>query len=164
MEKAQMRQELVHLGNGAHALAIQILGNSEDAADAVHDAFAAVLARPESYDHERGPLKPWFFRVVRNRCVDLLRKRRPAGVDIDTLPDPGAAPEESLENDQRDIRLQKALSGIKPEQRQIVVLRDYLDLSYAEIAMVLDVAPGTVMSRLHRARLALKENLENDDG
>ena len=47
-----MRQELVHLGNGAHALAIQILGNSEDAADAVHDAFASVLEKPGSWDRQ----------------------------------------------------------------------------------------------------------------
>lgn len=164
METAQMRQELVHLGNGAHALAIQILGNREDAADAVHDAFATALARPESYDRSRGALKPWFLRVVRNRCIDLLRKRRPTGIDTDLLADPGAAPDEQLENRQRDLSLQKALAAISPEKRQIVVLRDYLDLSYAEIAMVLDVAPGTVMSRLHRARMELKKNLEAYDG
>lgn len=158
-----MRQELVHLGNGAHALAIQILGNSEDAADAVHDAFASVLEKPGSWDRRRGPLKPWFLRVVRNRCIDLLRRRRPGGVDIDTLVSPVALPDERLEAGERDRRLQAALAAIKPDQRQVVVLRDYLDLSYAEIALVLDVAPGTVMSRLHRARLALKNQLEKDD-
>lgn len=159
-----MQQELVHLGNGAHALAIQILGNSEDAADAVHDAFATALEKPGSYDARKGPLKPWFLRVVRNRCIDLLRKRRPTGVAIEELTAPGATPDEDLEAGERDRDLQRALAGIKPEQRQIVVLRDYLDLSYAEIAAVLDVAPGTVMSRLHRARLALKEQLEKEHG
>ena len=157
-----MRQELVHLGNGAHALAIQILGNSDDAADAVHDAFASVLEKPESWDHRRGPFKPWFLRVVRNRCIDLVRRRRPSGADVDALASPAATPDEQLETGERDRTLQQALAAIKPEQRQIVVLRDYLDLSYAEIATVLDVAPGTVMSRLHRARLALKDQLEND--
>ena len=49
----------------------------------------------------------------------------------------------------------------RPHADQILVLRDYLDLSYAEIAAVLDVAPGTVMSRLHRARMALKTELES---
>lgn len=156
-----MRQELVQLGNGAHALAIQILGNSDDAADAVHDAFATVLEKPASYDGKKGPLKPWFLRVVRNRCIDLLRKRRPGGVEIDLLTAPGAMPDESLEAVERDLALQRALAMIKPEQRQIVVLRDYLDLSYAEIAAVLDTAPGTVMSRLHRARMALKDKLED---
>ena len=155
-----MRQELVQLGNGAHALAMQILGNSDDAADAVHDAFAAVLEKPASYDGQKGPLKPWFLRVVRNRCIDLLRKRRPAGAGIDLLVAPGAMPDESLEAVERDQALHKALAKIKPEQRQIIVLRDYLDLSYAEIAAVLDIAPGTVMSRLHRARMALKDELE----
>ncbi|MEE4219024.1 MAG: RNA polymerase sigma factor [Xanthomonadales bacterium] len=155
-----MRQELVQLGNGAHALAIQILGNSDDAADAVHDAYIAVLDKPGSYDSGKGPLKPWFLRVVRNRCIDLLRKRRTDGVGIDLLLAPGAMPDESLEAVERDLALHGALAMIKPEQRQIVVLRDYLDLSYAEIAAVLEIAPGTVMSRLHRARLALKDELE----
>jgi RNA polymerase sigma-70 factor (ECF subfamily) len=158
-----MRQELVRLGNGAHALAIQILGNSDDAADAVHDAFASVLEKPASWDRRRGPLKPWFLRVVRNRCIDLLRRRRPGGADVDSLVSPAALPDECLESGERDRRLQSALARIKPDQRQIVVLRDYLDLSYAEIALVLDVAPGTVMSRLHRARMALKGKLESDD-
>lgn len=93
-KNGDMRQELAQLGGGAHALAIQILGNGSDASDAVQDAFAAVL---------------------------------PSG------------------------------------QRQIILLRDYLDLPYAEIAQVLQIAPGTVMSRLHRARMALKEELEKFD-
>lgn len=158
-----MRQELAQLGNGAHALAIQILGNPEDAADAVHDAFATALSRPDAFDPGRGALKPWFLRVVRNRCIDLLRRRRPAGVDAALLPDPGAGPELRLQQQERDARLRRALAALRPEQRQAVVLRDYLDLSYAEIAAVLDLAPGTVMSRLHRARLALKSCLEKDD-
>jgi len=51
------------------------------------------------------------------------------------------------------------LAGLPEDQREILVLRDYVDLSYAEIADVLGIAKGTVMSRLHRARLALKEEL-----
>ena len=63
-----MRQQLAQLGGGAHALAIQILGNADDAADAVHDAFATALAKPAAFDDTRGPLRPWFLTVVRNRC------------------------------------------------------------------------------------------------
>ncbi len=158
-----MRNELAMLGNGAHALAIQILDNRDDAADAVHDAFAQVLARPQAWDRRRGPLRPWFLRVVRNRCIDLLRRRRPAGTAVEELVAPGAAPDAVLETQQRDRGLQRALRELPPEQRQIVVLRDYSDLSYAEIAAVLDLPAGTVMSRLHRARLALRQRLESDN-
>ena len=63
---------------------------------------------------------------------------------------------------QRDQELQLALAKLSTGQRQIIVLRDYMDLSYAEIANVLEIARGTVMSRLHRARLALKEELSRD--
>ena len=158
-----MRQELVQLGNGAHALATQILGNADDAADAVHDAFAKVLRKPDAYDANKGPLKPWFLHVVRNRCIDLIRRRRPSDVDVRDLSDPCAGPESSLEIAQRDQELKLALAKLSSGQRQVIVLRDYMDLSYAEIANVLEVAHGTVMSRLHRARLALKEELSRHD-
>jgi len=154
-----MRQELAQLGNGAHVLAIQILGNADDAADAVHDAFTRVLTKPGAYQPARGPLKPWFLHIVRNCCIDMIRRRRPGPVDIDELTDSGAGPEQALEISQRDRALQLSLSRLPAEQREILVLRDYVDLSYAEIAEVLGIAKGTVMSRLHRARLALKEEL-----
>ena len=150
-----MREELVQLGGGAHALAIQILGNAEDARDAVQDVFATVLLRPGAYDAKRGPLRPWFLRLVRNRCIDMLRGRRPAGAVAEDTADAGPGPDVAAEIGERNAALRAALRSLPPEQRQIIVLRDYLDLSYAEIAGVLDLPGGTVMSRLHRARLAL---------
>ena len=156
-----MKHELVTLGGGAHALASHILGNSEDAADAVQDAFATVLGKPLAYDNSKGPLKPWFMRVVRNRCLDVLRRRRPGDAPPDSLVDGNATPEQAAEIEDRDREISSALAAISNEQRQIVILRDHLDLSYSEIADVLDVAPGTVMSRLHRARLALREVLKS---
>ena len=159
MQKRTMREQLVQLGNGAHALAIQILGNADDAADAVQDAYHSVLKRPDAYDASKGPLKPWFLRVVRNRCIDLVRRRRPSGSEADELPTADAGPEQRVETAQRDRALHVALAALPPEQRQILVLRDGMDLSYADIADVLDVAAGTVMSRLHRARQALRRQL-----
>ncbi len=157
-----MRDELLILSRGAHALAIQILGNPDDAADAVQDALATVLGKSGTYDQVKGPLKPWFLRVVRNRCLDQLRRRRPAGLPVEELADTGDTPEQALQVVQRDAALKRALAAISVQHREIIVLRDYLDLPYAEIAAVLRIAPGTVMSRLHRARLALKEVLEVD--
>ena len=161
MDIQDMRQELAQLGGGAHALAIQILGNVDDAADAVHDAFATALGQTAGFDETKGPLKPWFLRVVRNRCIDMVRRRRASDMPVEELVDSGVTPEEALIEHQRRSAIQGALLSIPCDKREIVVLRDYLDLSYAEIADVLSIAPGTVMSRLHRARLALKEALEN---
>ena len=158
-----MRQELIILGSGAHALAIQILGNPDDAADAVQDALTTALAKPGRYDASKGHLKPWFLRVVRNRCIDLLRRRRPGDMGVDELVDLAPNPEQALAVTQRDRALQRALASISTEQRQIIVLRDYLGLTYSEIASVLDIAQGTVMSRLHRARLKLREVLTTYD-
>lgn len=159
MKKRDMRNQLVQLGNGAHALALQMLGNTDDATDAVQDAFVKVLNKPGAYNADTGPLAPWFLRVVRNRCIDLIRRRRPEDANAPELSDPGPGPEDSLEGDQRSQLLKQALASLSDDQRQIIVLRDYIDLSYAEIADVLEIANGTVMSRLHRARMALKEEL-----
>lgn len=163
MKNGDMRQELVYLGGGAHALAIQILGNAQDASDAVQDAFATALSRPGAYDDKKGPLKPWFLQVVRNRSIDMLRRRKPAQA-VEELASTVAAPDQAIEDLQRDEGLQRALAELLPEQRQIILLRDYLELPYQEIAQVLDIAAGTVMSRLHRARMALRDKLERLDG
>ena len=156
-----MQHELIRLGAGAHALAIQILGNRDDAADAVQDAMIKALTAPEAYDAKQGPLKPWFYRVVRNRCLDLLRGRRGNTETVDALPAAGPDPESALATEQRDSEIRRALETLPPAHRQILVLRDYLDLGYAEIGVVLDIPAGTVMSRLHRARNAMREALNN---
>ncbi|MEM8817595.1 MAG: sigma-70 family RNA polymerase sigma factor [Pseudomonadota bacterium] len=156
-----MQQKLVQLGPGAHALAIQILGNRDDAADAVHDSLAKALANPDAWDARRGELKPWFLRVVRNRCLDLIRRRRAPGEPVDALIDGGPSPEAAASSAEQHAAVRRALAALTEDQREIIVLRDYLDLNYADIASVLDIAKGTVMSRLHRARLALKEEFEN---
>lgn len=161
MKIDEMRDELAQLGNGAHALAFQILDNVDDAADAVQDALTQALSRPNAFDARKGALKPWFLRIVRNRCIDMLRRKRPTEETVAELIHTGAGPQETLENRQRVRALNRALASLPLEQRQIIVLRDYLDLSYAEIADILDIAKGTVMSRLHRARLALGEALKN---
>ena len=112
MKNYEMQQQLIQLGNGAHALALQMLGNAEDATDAVHDAYVKVLRKPGGYDASTGPLTPWFLRVVRNQCIDLIRRRRPAEDSVEELSDPGPGPDVSLEHAQRDRRLRFALAKL----------------------------------------------------
>ncbi len=156
------------VGPGAHALATQMLGNRDDAADAVQDALRSVLERGGSYDPGRGPYSAWFLAIVRDRCIDLLRSRgfrREVALE-DDAPDwrgpPDSEPESALAQSELKGRLKAAISSLAPEHREIVILRDYLGLTYAEIGEVVGVPQGTVMSRLHRARLALLERLKDD--
>ena len=158
VKRARMLMELEKVGAGGHALALQLLGNQDDAADVLQDALVAVLGS-QSFDPSRGSFKSWFLTVVRNRCLDLLRQRqRRPQIAIDEVQMAASStgdPESAFKQDEIQAILKRELRRLPDDQREILILREYLDLTYAEIGRVLGVPPGTVMSRLHRARLAL---------
>jgi RNA polymerase sigma-70 factor (ECF subfamily) len=147
----------------AYLLALQLLGNRDDALDATQDALMRFLASLERFRPEQ-PVRPWLYSIVRNRCRDLMRRgrvRRTEPIDAEPdrwrpeLIDGTADPELDAERAELRQRVFAALGALGQEHREILVLRDYQDLSYQEIAAVLHVPRGTVMSRLHRARKAL---------
>ena len=128
-----------------------------------------MVERGGSYNPERGAFRTWFLAIVRNRCIDLLRSRAARREvpleegDADWTRVPTAEePDVALARAELKDQLRVAISKLSPEHREIVILRDYLDLAYAEIAEVVGVLQGTVMSRLHRARLALLERRKED--
>ena len=160
MKRAQLLKELEEVGPGGHALALQIMGSREDAADAMQDVLAKLLGKL-SYDSREGSFRTWVLAVGRNRCIDLLRQRgrRPEvpGAEVELLATTEHSPESAILLDEMAQIVRRELSRLPLQQREILILREYLNLSYSEIAKILDVPPGTVMSRLHRARLALAE-------
>jgi RNA polymerase sigma-70 factor (ECF subfamily) len=139
--------------------AVALCGNRELADDLVQDAIERALSRaPDSLEPER--LGPWLRSVVHNLFVDELRRRRRRGVRVDVadLENDLAfsmAPTDRLTND-----VAKAMAGLSIEHRQILVLAGVEELTYQEIAEELGVPLGTVMSRLSRARAALRAALE----
>lgn len=154
----------------AFLLALQLLGDPEDALDVAQDALLRFFTKLGRFKSEH-PVKPWLLAIVRNRAHDLLRRRKvrraePIESDEDTyrpeLIDHTASPELDFERRELKERLWKALAEIPDAQREILVLRDYQDLSYTEIANVLGVPLGTVMSRLHRARATLRQRLAGE--
>ena len=160
--KDEMFVLLTQAGPSGHALAMQILGNRDDAADVVQDAALAALDAGR-FDPERGKFRPWFLTIVRNRCVDVLRQRarKPESTLVGIEPlseerDPSVA----VEVDETVGFLKTELARMSSEQREILVLRDYLGMSYEDISNVLSIPNGTVMSRLHRARLALAARMK----
>ncbi len=152
-------EQLAQYGRGAQALAAQILGNRDEAADAVQDALIRALQQAEAFDERRGALRAWFFGIGRHRCLDLGRRRRDAAGDVEALPGVGPTPEENAVADEGAARVRAALARLRTAQREVLILRDFNDLDYAEIAIVLGVPKGTVMSRLHRARMALRQEM-----
>lgn len=170
---AEAREELARaFGRPAYLLALQLLGNPEDARDAAQDGLMRFFSRLDRLDPGR-PVRPWLLAIVRNAARDLARRRRVRrasslegaseafGVElIDAAPDPEAR------SRRQELRRKvwRGLGELRDAEREILVLRDYQDLSYAEIAAVLGIPMGTVMSRLHRARRSLAALLAGDYG
>ena len=122
MNRAQLMMELENVGAGGHALALQLLGNQDDAADVLQDSLVAVLGS-QSFDPARGSFKSWFLTVVRNRCLDLLRQRRPQ-VAIDEVrmaASPSSDPESAFEQDEMQAILKWELRRLPAEQREILI-------------------------------------------
>lgn len=157
----------------AYFFALQLLGDPDDALDVAQDAMLRFFTHLDRFDPRR-PVRPWLFRIVRNRVLDLFRRRKVRKHDsIDAAADDEDRPDLQLiddtmdpEGDARDAQLRRqifaALGELTHNQREILVLRDYQDLAYAEIAETLEIPIGTVMSRLHGARKRLRQVLGDD--
>ncbi len=139
----------------AHAAALGFLGDEQEAREVAQEALLRAFRARDRYDRTR-PFYPWLRRIVRNICVDRVRRRRVVpGLEAERVPDPGIGPEAALDLERGIASMRAALEMLSPPHREIIVLRHFEELSYAEIAQVLGVAEGTVMSRLYRARKAL---------
>ena len=142
----------------AAGYARSILRNRADAEDAVQAAALRGLERIGSYDQRR-PFKGWWFAILHNCCIDMLRhqRRHPSCVLEGDIAD-----ERTNERAPDWEALDRALETLSPNQQETVRLRYFGGLSYAEIAEVLAIPTGTVMSRLYHARLALAAELRED--
>ena len=151
---SEFQQWIDPLLRRAAGYAYSIVHDREDAQDAVQDAALKGYRGLRGYDRAR-PFKGWWFAIVRNCCYDLLRRRRsqPPQVALDQTAEPAAA-------DKRDQfeELTAALEALPPAHREVLELRYFGDCAYREIAEALGIPMGTVMSRLHAARLALAES------
>lgn len=151
----------------AYLLALQLTGNPDDAMDLSQEAMLRFFHTLERVDPTR-PVRPWLLRIVRNLVTDHWRRARvrraesldAPGADVSLqIRDPEADPARDARRSELRRRLWRELSGLAPALREILVLRDYHDLAYREIADVLKIPQGTVMSRLHRARRELRRRL-----
>ncbi len=152
-------------------LAFRMTGNAEDACDLVQEAFIKAWRGLVRFQMESS-FSTWIYRLTVNVCIDFLRREKPRRElamplvredgeeerQID-LPDCSACPEQLLEQKEQRRAVEEGLYGLSAEHRNILVLRELEGLSYEEIGLLLQLEPGTVKSRIARARLHLRDIL-----
>jgi RNA polymerase sigma-70 factor (ECF subfamily) len=150
----------------------RLLGSIEDAQDVVQETFLNAYRSLESFKGD-AELFTWLYRIAWNTAVSLKRKQRMAlsihtgrngqgGIDPLDASD-GNQPGEALEKAELEHCVQTALNRLSPEHRAVLVLKEMEGLKYEDIAEILQVPVGTIRSRLHRARMELRDILEQDE-
>ena len=152
----------------ALALSNRLCGNPEDGADAAQEAFLSAWRNLPSFRGDAS-FSTWLYRLVSNASTDVLRRRQRqdahAGPSTDDeenpfdAPDPAPTPQEVAERRELRRELEDALQTLSREHREALILREIHQLSYEEIGEALSLDIGTVKSRIHRAREALRKIL-----
>jgi len=170
-EVARFEELVARYSRHVYAVAYRVAGNEADAKDLSQEAFVRVwraLRRIEP----GAPLEGWLHRIVTNLYIDLLRRRpkvriqsldEPVATDSGEMPrerlDPNVDVERKVLDAAMDRRVQQALLELGADLRMVVVLADVEGYAYEEIASMMGVPIGTVKSRLHRARRAMRDRL-----
>lgn len=150
----------------------RVLDNAEDTADVVQEAFLNAYQSLNSFKGD-SEFFTWLYRIAFNAAITLKRKRRSVlsfewgreeGTHEPFDPSPFTQPGEAIERSEEEAKLQAALNRLSAEHRTVLILKDIEGQKYEEIAEILDVPIGTIRSRLHRARLELKDLLQADEG
>jgi RNA polymerase sigma-70 factor (ECF subfamily) len=147
---------------------LRMLGQDADAADVAQESFVQLYSHLDRLD-EREPVAPWLFRVARNRCIDVIRRRRT--VPLGFIDDSGEAtsimepadedplPDELVERADLQRVLSEAIAKLAPAYAEVVALRYAGDRSFAEIGIILDCDEGAARVRFHRAKALLRRHL-----
>ncbi len=141
------------------SLTYRMCGELHLAEDAAQEAFVRVWQNLKSYKPQYA-FRSWLYKIATNAALDSLRKQRPtAELDSLSLADQGSSPEQSAEQNQQAAHVRRAVAQLSEPLRVVLILREYQELSYQEIADALDIPLGTVMSRLNSARAQLRQEL-----
>jgi RNA polymerase sigma-70 factor (ECF subfamily) len=169
-DREARRQLFERHRDAAYQVAFRLTGRMEDALDVVQDSFITAFEKLGGFARASG-FKTWLLRIATNRALDLLRSRRlRLGVSLEAVEGEGGLPRmvalpleeravSSLEQQELGERIRQAVELLPPEQRAVFSLYAAGDMTYGQIADVLEVPIGTVMSRLFHARRRLRELL-----
>lgn len=150
-------------------LAYRMLNEGGEAEDAAQETFLRAYQHLKRYDLSRS-FKTWILSIASNYCIDRLRKRRLVWLALDdplpphpALESKEVAPERAAINRRQQELIEGLLQSLAPDYRAAVVLRYWYDMSYAEIAAMLDTTESAIKSRLFRARQALAEQFRTSE-
>jgi len=145
---------------------VHVAGNAEDARDVVQDAFVQAFVKLDTFKGSSA-FYTWLYRIAFNVAISQRRRRRPTqSVEHNRETsgnepiDENQGPDEALEQDERCRQVRQAIDQLPEEYRVVIVLREIDGCTYETIAEILDMPIGTVRSRLHRARLQLRDFLK----
>lgn len=150
----------------------RMLGNRHEAEDIAQEAFIRAYVNIETFNQKR-KFSTWLFRIATNLCIDWIRKKKPdyyldaevAGTDGLTMYSQVAAdvqlPEDEVENMELQETIQKEISKLPEKYRSVIVLKYIEELPLQEISEILDMPLGTVKTRVHRGREALRKQLKS---
>ena len=152
-------QLVQHHREGVINVVYRMCGDVGLAEDAAQEAFVRAWTHLPRYK-PHSPFRNWVYRIAVNVARDALRRERPS-VDIDSVvvASPERGPQAVTEVEESSQRVRQAVLDLPPASRSVLVLREYEDLSYQEIADTLGIPIGTVMSRLNYARGLLRQTL-----
>jgi len=151
-------------------LCYRMTRNAEDARDLGQEIFIKVFSLLDRFD-ENFAFSSWLFRIGTNHCIDHLRRNRlrfmsldgavgPDGEEFELqLPDAGPEPDAVLQRKEAMARLEEVIDELPPHYKAITLLRHHQQMSYEEIAEVLQLPLGTVKARIHRARAQIQQML-----
>lgn len=150
----------------------RLVDSAEDAQDVVQETFLSAYQSLESFKGE-SQFFTWLYRIAVNTAISLKRKQRVAlsiqasqngqgGTEPLDFSE-GSQPIRAAEKAEREQRIRKALSKLSPEHRTVLVLKDMEGQKYESMAEILQVPVGTIRSRLHRARIELRDLLQRED-
>jgi RNA polymerase sigma-70 factor (ECF subfamily) len=140
-------------------MARNLVGSECGCEDLAQEVFLTAYAKIRTYNPAKSRFSTWLFTIARNKCVNVIKKRRP--VTLDGLPEPAScvSPVEDVVRGELFAQLDVALASLPAEQRTAFVLVTFEGLSYEEIAQIEKTRIGTVKSRINRAKARLAEAL-----